>query len=648
MSATGTWVAPTRAFETSLSQLKEWRHLVAAELTAFRRWAIVSRLIDDQTMARIAHLERRLSHERLTVAFVAEYSRGKSELINGLFFSDLGDRLLPSGVGRTTLCPMEILWDASKPPGVRVLPIASRSSERALREFIAEADQWETIPIDPAKPETVAAAFQALSQAITVSAAEAAGLGFAADLPDRVELPRWRYAIVNFPHPLLASGLTVLDTPGENALTAEPELTMHRIPDAAAIVFMVAADTGVTVGDEALWKDHIAPIEGLEQTCYIALNKIDMLRDGAKSESQVLEEIDRQVRRTADALGVQPTRVFALSALQGYTARLAGDRDGLMRSRVYRLEQALAKGMVHQRRVDHAAAVLAETRAIFNEARALLESRIAFAREQRDELLALQGKNQKLVEVLAKKAAVERGRIEKARTEISALRSMHNRFAEQLDRVLNPAAIREAGIQTRLAVLNTRFSGSIGQTIDGFFAHARGNLERAIFVIAEVRAMIANAKAKFGQDYGMVIEAAPEFATERFLIELERIEDQCGDDFRSATSLLMRGRKTLGSLFFDTVALKVIHVFEIADREVRTWMASFIRPLDAQLNAFQEQTNARIEGMGRIQNAETDLVARLGELELLVGEVDGQRQQLERHRERLAALLAVEREHSLA
>jgi HAMP domain-containing protein len=277
-----------------------------------------------------------------------------------------------------------------------------------------------------------------------------------------------------------------------------------------------------------------------------------------------------------------------------------------------------------------------------------MESRLAFTREQRDELIALQGKNQKLVEVLAKKAAVERGRIEKARTEISALRSMHNRFAEQLDRVLNPAAIREAGIQTRLAVLNTRFSGSIGQTIDGFFAHARGNLERAIFVIAEVRAMIANAKAKFGQDYGMVIEAAPEFATERFLIELERIGDQCGDDFRSATSLLMRGRKTLGSLFFDTVALKVIHVFEIADREVRTWMASFIRPLDAQLNAFQEQTNARIEGMGRIQNAETDLVARLGELELLVGAVDGQRQQLERHRERLAALLAVEREHSLA
>ena len=89
-------------------------------------------------------------------------------------------------------------------------------------------------------------------------------------------------------------------------------------------------------------------------------------------------------------------------------------------------------------------------------------------------------------------------------------------------------------------------------------------------------------------------------------------------------------------------------VFEIADREVRTWMTSFIRPLDAQLVAFQEQTNARIEGMGRIQNAETDLVVRLGELQALVAEVEGQRAQCERHEERLASLLAVSRDHSLA
>jgi hypothetical protein len=273
--------------------------------------------------------------------------------------------------------------------------------------------------------------------------------------------------------------------------------------------------------------------------------------------------------------------------------------------------------MVHQRRVDHAAVVTAESRTIFSEARALIESRLGFAREQFHELTMLQGKNQKLVETLARKATVERARLDKARTEMVGLRGVTNRHADDLAKLLNPNTAREAGMQARSAVLSTRFSGGIGQVLDTFFAKVRGDLERAIVVIGEVQAMMTEAKRKFATDYGMLVETGPEFATERFLVELDRLEEYAERDFKSATSLLTRGRSTLGSLFFDTVALKVIYVFEIADREVRAWMASFIRPLDAQLISFQEQTNARIEGMGRIQNAETDLVVRLGELQAL-------------------------------
>ena len=148
MNATGTWVVPTRAFEASLTELRDWRQSLANELTAFRRWAIVSRLIDDHTMARLAHIERRLMVERLTVAFVAEVSRGKSELINALFFSDMGTRLLPSGAGRTTLCPAEILWDAARTPSIRLLPIETRGSPKALRELIGEAAGWREIALE--------------------------------------------------------------------------------------------------------------------------------------------------------------------------------------------------------------------------------------------------------------------------------------------------------------------------------------------------------------------------------------------------------------------------------------------------------------------------------------------------------------------
>jgi hypothetical protein len=138
MSSTGAWTVPPRALELGLADLNNWRAGAVQRLAAFRRWALVARLIDEQTAARLAHLERRLATERLTIAFVAEYSRGKSELINALFFADLGTRLLPSGLGRTTLCPAEILWDASRPPSIRLLPIGTRESPKALREYVAQ------------------------------------------------------------------------------------------------------------------------------------------------------------------------------------------------------------------------------------------------------------------------------------------------------------------------------------------------------------------------------------------------------------------------------------------------------------------------------------------------------------------------------
>ncbi len=639
---------PSRVFESTLAELKQWREATAECLTEFRRWAMVNRMLDEHTASRLAHLERRLLQDRLTIAFVAEYSRGKSELINALFFADLGVRLLPAGAGRTTLCPTEILWDPARPPSIRLLPIETRLKPKALREYIADLESWKEVPLEPSQPESLAKACEVIAEGVEVPGPVAVSLGLATEAEGRVLIPRWRYALINFPHPLLANGLAILDTPGHNTLGAEPELTVHRVPDAAAIVFMLAADAGATRTDRELWLEYIAPIHGLEKTCFIVLNKIDGLRDGLKTESHVLVEIDRQVRATAEALGVEPTRIFALSAKQALLAKIQGDRDGLLKSRVYRLEQALARGMVHERRLDHATAVRAETRAIFAEIRSLVTSRLSFATDQLEELAALQGKNQKLVESLAKRAGAERGRIEQARAMMMGLRTVHNRHADELARLLDPNVARTAGIQARGAVLHSPFSKGIGESLDGFFDQARTRIRRAIEIIEESRTLMGTVSRKFTEDFRIPAAEVAPFSTERFLVELDRLEATCSRDFKGTSSLILHRRATLGALFFDTVALKVIHVFEIADREVRAWMNAFIRPLDALINEYQQQANTRIEGMGRIQNAETDLVDGVQDLGRFAAEVAAQRDQLEAHRERLAALLDVEREPSLA
>jgi hypothetical protein len=72
-----------------------------------------------------------------------------------------------------------------------------------------------------------------------------------------VEVPKWRYALINIAHPLFKQGLVIL-TPGLNAIGAEPELTVSLIPQAYAVVFIMAvADTGVTKSDLAIWREHL-------------------------------------------------------------------------------------------------------------------------------------------------------------------------------------------------------------------------------------------------------------------------------------------------------------------------------------------------------------------------------------------------------
>ena len=648
VSATGAWPAASRSFERGLAELREWRDAMAAELAAFRRWAMVARVLDEQAAARLAYLERRLVTERLTIAFVSEYSRGKSELINALFFGDLGRRLLPSGTGHATLCATEIGWDASRPASLRLLPIGTRETPKALREYLQDAEGWTEVALDPAQPEALTAALDAVTESIEVDAAHAADLGFQAEGAGTVRIPRWRYALVNFPHPLLAGGLVVLDTPGHNTLGTEPELTLRRVPDAAAIVFLLTAETGLVQADAELWSQHIAPIDGLDRNCFLVLNKIDTLREAGRGEGQVLAEIDRQVRATAEALGVEPTRVFALSARQALEARICGDGDGLLKSRAYRLEQALAKGTLHGRRFEHARAVQAEVRGVLVEARALLASRLEYAREQGEALAALQGKNQKLVESLAKKASTERSRIEQARAMLMGLKTLHGKLAGELTHLLDPDAVRRAGIEAGRAVMASTFSRGIGDALDGFFAQARERMTTAVRSIADVRESLVAQSRNFAREYRMATIEGTEFTTERFLVEIDRIEQRCNRDFRGATSLILHGRRTLAGLFFDTVVQQMVHVFEIADRETRTWMNAFVRPLESQVNSFQENANSRIEGMGRIQNAETDLVERMQELEGIAAEVSAQRERLEAFAERLQALGAVAAERSLA
>jgi hypothetical protein len=214
-------------------------------------------LLDDSDAAVLLALRERLSSDKLVLAFVAEFSRGKSELINAIFFADAGRRVLPATPGRTTMCPVELRYEADMPPRLALLPIETRLRGLSLSELRTRDELWQHGAAGAAQPGgPVAGAVRRHAGAACQRLQQATALGFWATNPSpmttrpsadgKVEVPAWRHAVINYPHPLLRRGLVVIDTPGLNAIGAEPELTLGLLPSAHAVVFVLAADTGVT------------------------------------------------------------------------------------------------------------------------------------------------------------------------------------------------------------------------------------------------------------------------------------------------------------------------------------------------------------------------------------------------------------------
>src|SRR5574343_1408356 len=141
----------------------QWRSALVDTICDYRSWLNEQELNDAQIDLRIQHLLDRLREDKLNVAFVAEFSRGKSELINGIFFADYGQRLLPSGAGRTTMCPTALLYDASKPTSLQLLPIETRSTDATTTEYKRYPDEWTTFEFDIDNSESMIAAFKEVS-----------------------------------------------------------------------------------------------------------------------------------------------------------------------------------------------------------------------------------------------------------------------------------------------------------------------------------------------------------------------------------------------------------------------------------------------------------------------------------------------------
>ena len=185
---------PDPKLTDQLDAFRTWKQNRSRLLTRIQPWLKQQDLLTTEARNAIDRALRALRDDQVTVAVAGEFSRGKTELINALFFADQGRRLLPTDAGRTTMCPTEIFSDPQSPPELRLLPIETRREEYTLASLRETPDRWQSFPLDLEQPEALIESLQMLTENKLVSPREAAELGLFQDQSDannqHVSIPR--------------------------------------------------------------------------------------------------------------------------------------------------------------------------------------------------------------------------------------------------------------------------------------------------------------------------------------------------------------------------------------------------------------------------------------------------------------------------
>ena len=121
--------------------------------------------------------------------------------------------------------------------------------------------------------------------------------------------------------------------------------------------------------------------------------------------------------------------------------------------------------------------------------------------------------------------------------------------------------------------------------------------------------------------------------------EVERLERAYNVHFNTLWNMVSKAKFTLMKRFFETIAIRVKHVYDIGNRDLESWLKAVMAPLETQVREHHIQLRRRLESVKRIHRASDELEERLSELEQAETGIRDQITALERELSSIVAII---------
>jgi len=545
------------------------------------------------------------------LAFVAEYSRGKTETINALFFSDYDQRLLPCDPGRTTMCPTEIFWNDQEEPCIKLLPIETRKRDEGITSLKTNPNEWTKLRLDMNSASSLKESFRSIvaQKEVTLDEARSLGLWNDQDLTmvqtleskGKIDIPVWRHALINFPHPLLKGGLVILDTPGLNALGAEPELTLSIIPNAHAVIFLLATDTGVTKSDMQIWTQYI---RNRASRKLAVLNKIDILWDDMKTTAEIDAMIQTQVETTARQLGLTTSSVFAISAQKALVAKIKKDAALLERSGIGKVERLLAENVVGAKHDILRNTIVNETAEMVKASRKLIQVRVVASRAQLAEFQSLSGKSRDMVQALILKVNADRKLYDASLVTFNQASKQLAMIGETLLAKLSPENVDTLLEQSRQVIGDSWTTMGLNRSMKGLIKQTTALAESITLQGKKINSLANHQYELFHSRHGFEKRVPEPLVMQDFMDQMEALEGAT-EEFCANPINVMTEKHFLVRKFFYSLGQQVQAIFARTHQETNKWLLNVLGPLKLQINEHKMILEKRTASLMEVhQNAD--------------------------------------------
>jgi hypothetical protein len=216
---------------------------------------------------------------------------------------------------------------------------------------------------------------------------------------------------------------------------------------------------------------------------------------------------------------------------------------------------------------------------------------------------------------MMERVRTEKELFERGLARYTALRNVFTQQTNDLFDHIGLEALRANAARTRRNIEDSPFTKGVRGAMNEFFAGIRGDLDAAARQAGEIHDMMRAMYARFAKEHGLQVFSPPPFSVLKYQKEIERLERAYNTHFNTLWNMVSKAKFALMKRFFETVASRAKHVYDIANRDAEGWLRLVMAPFETQVREHQLQLRRRLDSIRRIHGASGELEARVGELE---------------------------------